>query len=101
MPIVTWQLWLARQLVAQRPLLQAKSSGQTYPWTSGSIVWKHFSPVPVHLLDLPNFEVNRTVGLKDVNDGPEFDIPQSKKGFLDRENPPKSLLNLKFSLGDS
>ena len=45
MPIVTWQLWLARQLVAQGPLLQAKSSGQTYPWTSGSIVWKHFSPV--------------------------------------------------------
>jgi hypothetical protein len=45
MPIVTWQLGLARQLVAQRPLLQAKSSGQTYPWTSGSIVWKHFSPV--------------------------------------------------------
>ena len=26
MPIVTWQLWLARHLVAQRPLLQAKIS---------------------------------------------------------------------------
>ncbi len=36
MPIVTWQLWLARQLVAQRSLLQAENSGQAYPWTGGS-----------------------------------------------------------------
>jgi hypothetical protein len=45
MPIVTGQLWLARQLVAQRPLLQAEILGQTYPWTGGSIVWEHFSGV--------------------------------------------------------
>jgi len=45
MPIVTWQLWFARQLVAQRPLLQAEISDQTYPWTDGSILWEHFSSV--------------------------------------------------------
>jgi hypothetical protein len=45
MPIVTWQLWLARHLVEQRPLLQAKSSDQTYPWTSCPIMREYFSPV--------------------------------------------------------
>jgi len=45
MPIVTWQLWLARHLVTQRPLLQAEISDQTNPWTGGSIIWEHFSPV--------------------------------------------------------
>ena len=35
MSIVTWQLWLARHLVAQRPLLQAEISGQAYSRTSG------------------------------------------------------------------
>jgi hypothetical protein len=43
MPIVTWQLWLARQLVAQRPLRQAEISDQTNPWTGCSILWEHFS----------------------------------------------------------
>jgi hypothetical protein len=100
MPIVTWQLWLARQLVAQRPLLQAKISDQTYPWTSGSIVWEYFSPGTVHRLNLPNFEVNRTVGPGDANDDPEFDIPQSKKGSLEPKKTTKSVLNLNFSSVD-
>jgi len=39
------------------------------------------------------------VGKRGVNDNPEFDIPQSKKGLLALENPTKSLLNLKLSSG--
>ena len=31
MPIVTWQLWLARQLVVQRPLLQAEIERSNSP----------------------------------------------------------------------
>ena len=80
------------------PSAVAEISGQTHPWAGSSIFWKHFSPRSAHQLDLPNSEVNRTVGLKGNNDGPEVDILWSKKGFLVPENQPKIPPNQKFSL---
>ncbi|WP_243146769.1 hypothetical protein [Scytonema sp. UIC 10036] len=38
MPIITWELWLARDTVLDNPLLRAKINRTTHPW-KGCLVY--------------------------------------------------------------
>jgi len=45
MPIVTLAIMVGSSACGTAPSALAEISGQAYPWTGGSIVWKYFSRV--------------------------------------------------------
>jgi len=91
MPLLSWQLWLAKENINDCPLPWQKPSHNLSPGR----VANSFAAVLAqseHLLPLPNPEESRLVGHPVDPDSNAFVIQLLKKALPDRREHPKSLL---------